>query len=604
MDLRSKINTIGFQSAINAFLSYGIAITLLVILMIQLVTVEFSNIVTDHNIKDSETLIHLIETSITSYINEINLEAEKSIILNTVIDPDRTQYYIEDYTKEINIGGLKGHIDILAFDMSKIYCSPIKTGTENTSWISKNSPSTNLENDQGLVSFSVPITYNNIPEGYFVYSVNFKEIFNNAIKRLFKETRSNQFKVYINNTLLISTKKLSDQNISYKSQLESLPITIEVLTPRSVIDTPTDKLKRGFILFSVIFSIISVLIISILTSRSLAIPLKNLRSDIEKITNSTNESVKLKKNTAKEIVFVGNAFNKLHSSLIKRTRELEERNKEINKANKNLKSTQQKLIQSEKMASIGQLAAGVAHEINNPTGFVNTNLQTLKEYIEVFIKLFDLYEKFSKEPEGKDKFLNEISNLKESEDMEFILSDITSLISESLDGTKRIKDIVQGLRDFARKDQEQFQLGNVNNSIEDAIRLTWNEIKYKCKVNKKLDDVPDIICNQDQLTQVFVNLLINSTHAIDGTGTIYIYSTLKNDTIIVRFSDSGSGISKENLSKLFDPFFSTKDVGKGTGLGLAISHGIIEKHNGTIEAKSKVNYGTCFIIKLPVRTTL
>lgn len=262
----------------------------------------------------------------------------------------------------------------------------------------------------------------------------------------------------------------------------------------------------------------------------------------------------------------------------------------------------QKLVHSEKMASLGQLAAGVAHEINNPIGFINSNLGTLKEYVETFITLINLYSEADEQL--SDELRQKIQALKDKEDYDFIVSDSLELIPQSIDGAMRVKEIVQGLKSFARVDESSVTEANVNEIIEQSLRLVWNEIKYKCQVNKEFSELPNTPCYSNQLSQVFMNLLINASHAIEENGLITITTRCENETIFIEIEDNGSGIKPENIEKLFDPFFTTKEVGKGTGLGLAISYGILQKHKGSISVESELGKGTTFILTLPLNVDI
>ncbi len=272
--------------------------------------------------------------------------------------------------------------------------------------------------------------------------------------------------------------------------------------------------------------------------------------------------------------------------------------------NKRLQENQSQLVQSEKMASLGQLAAGVAHEINNPVGFIMSNLRTLADYVSVF-KTFVTKQSalesavVSRDADKQAAVLAEIQTLSEKEDLPYIMNDVDHLLSESLEGTERVKGIVQGLKSFARLDESEIKEGNINEGIEATLKMVWNELKYKCQVHKKLGDIPPLRCHPGQLNQVFMNLFVNAAHAIPERGDITIETLTEGEHIVVRISDTGSGISPENLSKIFTPFFTTKPIGVGTGLGLSVSYGIIQKHRGTIEVQSAVGKGTTFTIKLP-----
>ncbi|MBU0986015.1 MAG: GHKL domain-containing protein [Proteobacteria bacterium] len=274
------------------------------------------------------------------------------------------------------------------------------------------------------------------------------------------------------------------------------------------------------------------------------------------------------------------------------------------------KQIEAQLLQSEKMASIGKLAAGVAHEINNPTGFVSSNLKTLSDYIEDIIGLFKEYRKLiSKLKKNSDSCgpLPEISEqvkrivaLEKEVDLDFVLKDIFELIDESKEGTERIKKIVQDLKDFAHPGQDKPKFADINQNIDSTVNVVWNELKYKADVTKDYGDLPQVQCYPQLLNQVFMNLLINAAQSIEKRGEINIKTRADNGYVKIKISDTGSGIFKENINRIFDPFFTTKDVGKGTGLGLNVAYKIIKKHHGKIDAKSVVGKGTTFTIRIPV----
>lgn len=303
---------------------------------------------------------------------------------------------------------------------------------------------------------------------------------------------------------------------------------------------------------------------------------------------------------------VSTAADQLGTELGRRTaeKELQEKNLKLENALKEVKETQLHLVQSEKMASLGQLAAGVAHEINNPVGFVTSNLGTMRDYSQLLKTLLAHYEKLANLIAGKDASidaeLESIQKLAKDQDLAFVLEDLDKLLEESLDGTERVKEIVQGLKSFARVDEAQVKEANVNDCIESTLKLVWNELKYKCQINKKLGTVPSIRCYPGQLNQVFMNLLVNGAQAIPDRGEITIETLATNQDVLVKISDTGVGIAPENIAKLFNPFFTTKAVGKGTGLGLSISYGIVKKHGGNIEVESVSGKGTTFTVRLPL----
>ncbi|MDI6790555.1 MAG: ATP-binding protein [Thermodesulfobacteriota bacterium] len=291
---------------------------------------------------------------------------------------------------------------------------------------------------------------------------------------------------------------------------------------------------------------------------------------------------------------------------------LMEKARELEGINEQLRQKQDQLIQSEKMASIGQLAAGVAHEINNPVGFINSNLTTLDEYrgdltelIETYLKLEELVADNPALSNDKDLMdtLEANRNLKDRIDLDFILGDFDKIIAESREGTERVKKIVQDLKNFSHVDQTELTWADLNKGMESTLNIVWNELKYKATVTKDYGDTPDVYCYPQRINQVFMNLLVNAAHAIEDKGEIKI-STAHLDgaepMVEVRISDTGKGIPPENLPRIFDPFFTTKPVGKGTGLGLSMAYNIIKRHDGEIKVESEVGKGTTFIIQLPV----
>ena len=275
----------------------------------------------------------------------------------------------------------------------------------------------------------------------------------------------------------------------------------------------------------------------------------------------------------------------------------------------NQKKANAQLFQSEKMASIGQLAAGVAHEINNPTGFVSSNLKTLTDYQNDINNLINHYRKLVTDlketirenlSSAIEKQLEQIASLEDEADIDFILEDIMDLISDCKEGTSRIKKIILDLKDFAHPGEDKIQFADINDGIGTTLNVVWNELKYKATVNKELGKLPMVECYPQQLNQVFMNLFVNAAQAIEKQGEISITTMADNGFVEIKIEDTGSGIDKKNLDRIFDPFFTTKDVGKGTGLGLNVAYNIIKKHNGTIDVKSQIGKGTVFKIRMPV----
>jgi len=266
-----------------------------------------------------------------------------------------------------------------------------------------------------------------------------------------------------------------------------------------------------------------------------------------------------------------------------------------------LEDAHNQLLQSEKMASIGQLAAGVAHEINNPIGFVHSNLGALRQYIQSLLKLLAAYEQH--EAELAPATRASLATLKQEIDIAYLREDVGDLLTESLGGLQRVKRIVQDLKDFSHVSDSEMQWANLQDGLESTLNVVWNELKYKAEVIREYGTLPEVECIPSQLNQVFMNLLVNAAQSIKERGTIILRTQHVGENVSIEISDTGSGIPPSILNRIFDPFFTTKPLGTGTGLGLSITHGIIRKHNGRIEVSSEPGAGTTFRIILPIRQT-
>ena len=284
-----------------------------------------------------------------------------------------------------------------------------------------------------------------------------------------------------------------------------------------------------------------------------------------------------------------------------------DRTRELESAYGDLKSAQSHMLQQEKMASIGQLAAGVAHEINNPVGFVMSNLNSLKKYTEKLLAFIrNQGEALSTitglTPEGQQALAESLAADRKALKIDYIAADALNLIDESLEGTDRVKNIVQNLKNFSRIDVAENKPTDLNKAIESTLQIVWNELKYKATVIREYGEIPITLCNIGELNQVFTNLLINAGQAIREKGEITIRTWSEGDNIYLAFVDTGCGIPPEISSRIFEPFFTTKEVGKGTGLGLSITYDIIKKHQGDIEVVSEVGKGTTFTVRIPVKS--
>jgi signal transduction histidine kinase len=289
---------------------------------------------------------------------------------------------------------------------------------------------------------------------------------------------------------------------------------------------------------------------------------------------------------------------RLHIEQAQRIEVLSTMNAVVNGINRQLEDTQSQLLQSEKMASIGLLAAGVAHEINNPIGYVNSNLCSLEQFLQELFAVLAAYEDLDDAlPEAARR---DIQAVKARVDLGYLRQDSVALLGECREGIDRVKKIVQDLRDFSRVDaSDEWRWADLHKGLDSTLNIVNNEIKYKAEVIKKYGKLPEIECLPAQLNQVFMNILMNAAQSMQEGGTITVRTGTQGDDVWVAISDTGRGIPADQQKRIFEPFYTTKRVGEGTGLGLSLSYGIVEKHGGSIEVKSEVGVGTTFRVVLP-----
>ncbi len=277
--------------------------------------------------------------------------------------------------------------------------------------------------------------------------------------------------------------------------------------------------------------------------------------------------------------------------------DLEDRNEELVRGKAQLERLQAQIVHSEKMASLGQLAAGIAHELNNPVGFVYGNLDLLEKCANDLVRLLEFYD-------ARAGYLNaaEVDAIKKEIDYETTREDLVSIIEDCRSGTERVRDIVQNLRTFSRLDEAEFKSTDIHEGIDSTVRLLSRYFSGgNVRLLREYGELPIVEAYSAQLNQVWTNLLVNAAQAVGNTsGTVVITTSVDQDFVCIAITDTGSGILKENLGKIFDPFFTTKPVGEGTGLGLSITFGIVERHKGTIEVDSEPGKGTTFTVKLPL----
>ncbi len=379
--------------------------------------------------------------------------------------------------------------------------------------------------------------------------------------------------------------------------------TLYIGTPvEKIASTHLNSLLESVKIFLAIFLFLGVLASAVM-SKIVLNPLNQLMEGVKEFAKG-NFDYRLKESNFSEVDELVDAYNymafQLHDLYDSLELKVQERTIALEKANQEIKETQAMMVHSEKMRSLGELVAGIAHEINNPVNFIHGNIMILDKYVKDIFELIDLY--VANEASIPEEELKKINKTKSDIDIDFIRDDVKDLIKSCIEGTERTKNIVLDLKNFSRMEEMVLTQFDIPKEIDTTLNILNNKYKNRITVIKEYGNVPKIEAYGGQLNQVFMNILDNAQYAIKGEGTVKISVNQEGENVVIKFSDSGEGIKEEDIKKVFEPFFTTKPPGQGTGMGMSIAYRVIKNHNGNIDIKSKLGEGTTFTLTLPINS--
>ena len=569
------------------------------------------NYVVDSAQRQQEQLIKREITEITNGYHlflkhRLTLLADQKnypIMVQALMQPEANIGKLQDFMADLTLLGHQYQQHLLDFEGNIIYSKQKgkSPNYHNEPWLADllNNKVTNhiaiqKLNDNYFWCLAVTIIYNNNVEGILTALIPLEDIYE---QDKYHETLKG---------LMIKIMKDDQELNSFGKEVYGKKYLIDWQNLGIVFSFTFDDSGNDEALNNAIIKLSTLILLVLITISILAYafgyryfvkPLLLLSKATKELDKGSQLKLQQDSTVVKELSELFKKFNTMTNAVHQREQALKLSYDKLSKANEELILSESQLIQSEKMASIGVLAAGVAHEINNPLAYVKSNLSTLDEY------LTDI----QKHHQETNKLLTTEASqewqetLAKKYDIEFLFEDIPDILTSSISGVEKITETVQGLKSFSRTEQSTKSKTDINEGLTVTLNMVNNELKYNCKVHVALEPLPIIYAFPSKLNQVFMNLLINAGQSITGSGDIFVRTFQKESDIVIEVKDNGSGIAAGVLPHIFTPFFTSKPVGEGTGLGLSISHGIIKQHDGRIEVISEEGEGSCFSVYIPIK---
>lgn len=555
--------------------------------------------------------IETIKKELLSYINFIEIilndNASVPIITQAVMQPEDSLANLKDFLDDLKILNERFNLSVLDYNGKLLYSNNIVSTKDysNEVWVEHimqdNYPSyksVSKINSSYYWTIAVPIIYNANAEGILVAEIPINKVYN--YKNTSEHLQGIQIEILKESQIVLLLGEVEDGWERYDS-LPDLGVNLKFVLDQGASEEMFKELKITLLIIIVSFIFIAVVTLIIISKKFIIKPITDLKYMIDEFMVKDIIDSNISEVAVVEINDLSKQYVDMSKIIVQRENALKvsekmqiDKNIKLENLLEQLESTQSLIIQQEKLASIGRLAAGVAHELNSPIGFVSSNFDVLKDYLPILIAYVE--------------FLKTGKNIDETdfEDIEYILDDIPTLIKESEEGFIRIIDIVRNLKDYSRIDISKTEKYNLNKGLETTLMVSRNEYKYIAKINTEFDKLPDIIANGSEINEVLLNLIVNAAQALSDFDSEYekminIKTYIEEPYVCCEIYDNGPGIEDTVINKIFDPFFTTKEPGKGTGLGLNIAYNIIKNnHDGELQVHSKLGEGAKFVIKLPI----
>jgi len=593
--------TVSFALARFVFIScLGLALIITSLVnnhVVELVNTEYEKIAK----REINSLNNNYRVFITNHQILLKEQSQEGLFVQALMQPSSNIGKIKDYMDGLTLLGQKYDETLLNFEGSTLYSTVNNTvNYTEYSWLKamlagQKSQSIEVINIDGKYFWCIafPVLYNQQVEGVLLANlplstINASEIDIEVLDGLMIEITKGADTIATFGRKVVGAKQIK----SWKDAQVSFHYTLDEGYRNNAISTLVIQLGS----YAFLAIILTTLLAYLYGYRYFVKPihaLSQLTSSLEKGEHHKMLPDELK---FKEFANLFKQFNHMSEKVAMRELALKQSYAKLSAANDELKQSESQLVQSEKMASIGVLAAGVAHEINNPIGFIRSNLEVLEDY---FSDIEKYYHEFSTTLSSEEELEN-YKKLAKKYELEFLFKDSPPLIKSSISGVDRVTEIVKSLKTFARIDHPEKTLTDINEGLSATLNMVHNELKYRCKVNVDLQPLPKVHVYAGKLNQVFMNLLINAGQAMTDKGDVFVRTFVNDNNIVIEIEDTGTGIAPENLAQIFTPFYTSKPIGEGTGLGLSISHQIIEQHDGEIKVTSELGKGSCFSVFLPI----